>query len=62
MRIARPKTVTEAEALATLARNHRLLVIVIPVGIPDYQVKALTREVDARLAVLVDRRDRGRPS
>jgi hypothetical protein len=39
----------EKTALAVLARRNRILAIIVPVGVPDDEVKQLAREVNARL-------------
>ena len=46
-------TEEDEEALAVLARNHRILVIIIPVGVPEDAVKELSKDVNARLDALV---------
>ncbi len=58
-----PEYETAADLIAVLARDHRLLVVVIPDGIPDEDIQALNRDVSARLDVLAEERDwrRGHP-
>lgn len=50
-------TKEEADAIATLAKRGRLLVIVIPKGIPTEKVQALQADVNERLEQLA--RERG---
>jgi hypothetical protein len=50
-------TPEELEAVAVLAKRHRLLVLIVPVGIPTAKVEQLTRETSARLDALAAVRD-----
>jgi hypothetical protein len=50
----RPLTPEEVAAIALLARGGRALVILIPEGIPQAEIKQLMREVDARLSALAE--------
>ena len=46
----------EAEALRYLASDHRILAIIVPRGVDEEDIKALSREVNERLDALVERR------
>lgn len=49
----------EREALRVLAKRGRLLVILVPVGVPAEWVQELSREVNVRLDEFVAERDSG---
>ena len=55
------RDLSPAEMIATLARDHQLLVVVIPGGVPLSDIIAIKADVDARLDALVAERDRTAP-
>jgi NAD(P)H-hydrate repair Nnr-like enzyme with NAD(P)H-hydrate epimerase domain len=54
----RKLTDEEKEALATLAQRGRVIAILVPEGIATEDIKALSREVNAKLDELVRKRGR----